>query len=56
MFKNLLDYVERQLHTGRDVGEITGEGGKWWRILLRHSATSRKVAGSIPIGALGIFH
>ena len=28
----------------------------WWRSWLRHSVTSRKVAGSIPDGVIGIFH
>ena len=28
----------------------------WWRSWLRHCATSRKVAGSIPDGVIGIFH
>jgi len=27
-----------------------------WRSWLRHCATSRKVAGSIPDGVTGIFH
>jgi hypothetical protein len=27
-----------------------------WRSWLRHCATSRKVAGSIPYGLIGIFH
>ena len=27
-----------------------------WRSWLRHCATSRKVAGSIPDGIIGIFH
>ena len=27
-----------------------------WRSWLRHSATSRKVAGSIPVGVIGIFY
>jgi hypothetical protein len=27
-----------------------------WRIWLRHYATNRKVAGSIPDGAIGRFH
>ena len=27
----------------------------WWRSWLRHCATSRKVAGSIPDGVTGIF-
>ena len=30
--------------------------GTWWRSWLRHCATSRKVAGSIPDGVAGIFH
>jgi len=28
----------------------------WWCSLLRHCATSRKFAGSIPDGVIGIFH
>ena len=31
-------------------------GGTLWRSWLRHCATSRKVAGSIPDGFIGIFH
>ena len=31
-------------------------GGKQCRSLLRHCATSRKGAGSIPGGVTGIFH
>jgi len=31
-------------------------GGTRWRSWLRHCATSRKVAGSIPNGVIGIFH
>ena len=31
-------------------------GGTRWRSWLRHCATSRKVAGSIPDGVTGIFH
>jgi len=30
-------------------------GGTRWRSWLRHCATSRKVAGSIPDGVTGIF-
>ena len=30
--------------------------GTWWRSWLRHCAPSRKVAGSIPDGVIGIFH
>ena len=32
------------------------QGGTRWRSLLRHCATSRKVAGSIPDGVIVIFH
>jgi hypothetical protein len=28
----------------------------WWRSCLRHCATNRKIAGSIPDGVIGIFH
>ena len=31
-------------------------GGTRWRSWLRHCATSRKVAGSIPDGVIGFFH
>ena len=30
--------------------------GTWWRSWLRHCATSRKVAGSIPDVVIGIFY
>jgi hypothetical protein len=32
------------------------QGGTRWRSWLRHCTTSRKVAGSIPDGAIGVFH
>ena len=36
--------------------ETTGQnGGTRWRSRLSHCATSRKVAGSIPDGVIGIF-
>ena len=35
---------------------LDGSGCTWSRIWLRHCATSRKVAGSIPDGVFGIFH
>jgi hypothetical protein len=31
-------------------------GGTRWRSLLRHCATGRKVAGTIPFGVITIFH
>ena len=38
--------------------QMTGKQsmGMWWRNLLGHCATSRKVAGSIPDGIIGMFH
>jgi hypothetical protein len=35
---------------------ITSSLQQRWRSWLRHCATSRKVAGSIPDGVIGIFH
>ena len=40
-------YMGHQLHV---------QGGTPWRSWLRHCATSRKVAGLIPIGVTGYFH
>ena len=37
-------------------GLFTERGGTRWRSWLRHWVTSRKVAGSIPDGVVGIFH
>ena len=34
----------------------TAAVGTRWRTWLRHCATSRKVAGSVPYGVIGIFH
>ena len=39
------------------VAYLVCEGARcWWRSWLRHCATSRKVAGSIPDVVIGIFH
>ena len=38
-----------------DLCNTTG-GHSWWCSWLRHCATNRKVAGSIPDGVTGIFH
>ena len=35
---------------------VGGEELTLWRSQLRHCATSRKVAGSIPDGVIGNFH
>jgi hypothetical protein len=37
-------------------GSVTWGRGARWRSWLSHCATSRKVAGSIPDGVIGIFH
>ena len=39
-----------------EVHLYVGMRGTGWRSLLRHCATSWKVAGSIPVGVIGIFH
>jgi hypothetical protein len=43
---------------GMDLTNIILNRGArcWWRSWLRHCATSRKVAGSIPDSLIGIFH
>jgi hypothetical protein len=38
------------------VAVIQNVGGTRWRSWLRHSTTSRKIAGSIPDGVIGSFH
>jgi hypothetical protein len=43
------------LTTEKNLGTHGTEGTRW-RGWLRHCATSRKVAGSIPDGVIGIFH
>jgi hypothetical protein len=40
---------------GTTLSCILSEGGTRWRNWMRHCATSRKVAGSIPNGDTGIF-
>ena len=54
MSSNDLKDTERNVRTFKIV---QGEGGgTQWRSWLRHCATGRKVAGSIPDGVIGIFH
>jgi len=38
------------------IGLGMGGGGTRWHSWLRHCATTRNVAGSIPDGVIGIFH
>jgi len=39
-----------------NVVDLSYDGGTRWRSWLKHCATSRKVADSIPDGVNGIFH
>ena len=41
---------------GLDLCQVHNVRGARWRTWLRHCATSRKIAGSIPDGVIGIFH
>ena len=43
-------------HDRISVGYLSICGGTQWRSRLRHCATSRKVAGSIPDSIIGIFY
>jgi len=38
------------------AGSVQLYGGTQWRSRMRHCATSRKVAGSIPDGVIGVFY
>ena len=53
-------HLEIQMITNSLMGQFSHElwlsRGTWWRSWLRHCATSRKVAGSIPDGVIEIFH
>jgi len=54
---NNLEYQIRNkscdFHRKRNIDRGHAAGARSW---LRHCATSRKVAGSIPGGVIGIFH
>jgi hypothetical protein len=43
-------------YLGAQCSVFQYSGGTRWRSRLRHCATNRKVAGSIPDGTIGIFH
>jgi hypothetical protein len=49
----VLDSQHRRNNFGRLKPVV---GATWWRSWLRHSAASRKVAGSILDGVIKIFH
>ena len=49
----LVGYSLYKLHK---MGNNERPGGTRWGSLLRHCATRRKVAGSIPDDVIGIFH
>jgi hypothetical protein len=52
--KNIVVYIIEMRSTNMNF-TVTMWGTRW-RSWLRHCATSRKVAGSIPDGITGIFH
>jgi len=55
----VLEYISKKCTTcdKNYVSYSTLLGARcWWRSWLRHCATSRKVAGSIPDDVIGIFH
>jgi len=48
--------IKLRLTKAHFVGLFYTKGGTRWRSWLRHCATSRKVAGSIPDGVVRFFH
>ena len=54
---HVLRHKQEQLQYGHKMRCYqSGNWGTWWHICFRHCTTSRKVAGSIPDGVIGIFH
>jgi hypothetical protein len=51
-----LQLVFCKLYSKYFLSGTTYSGVTRWRSWLRHCATSRNVAGSIPGGVIGIFH
>jgi hypothetical protein len=54
-FENLSRKFKFRYYVTRELSAL-GEDVSRWRSWLRHWATSRKVAGSISSGVIGIFH
>jgi len=55
--KLLIPHKEQTLYVLQRLIAMYGKNrGTRWRSWLRHCATSRKVAGSIPDVVIGIFH
>jgi hypothetical protein len=53
----LCEFVNVNFSNNRPIfTKYSIQGGTRWRVWLRHCATSRKVAGSIPDGVIRIFH
>jgi hypothetical protein len=50
-----LEIIDRNPKDLTDLCTVHSSGGTGWRSWLRHCATSRKVAVSIPDGVIGIF-
>ena len=51
-----IQYLPSKEEEQKYGGFVEGYGGTRWHSWLGHCATSRKVAGSIPDGAIGILH
>jgi hypothetical protein len=54
--KNLSSIKRFYCFSSKFISKYSTSLGTLWRNWLRHCATSRKVAGSIPDGVTGIFH
>ena len=52
----LRQILTKKVHVAIKLTHNGDVRGTRWRSWLRHCATSRKVAGSIPGGVIGIFH
>ena len=52
ILQKLLHYYQQEHPNTKHYSHIC----MWWHSWLRHCATRQKVAGSIPEGAIGIFH
>jgi hypothetical protein len=54
VFKHAVYKITTILNNSKNA--LLWSGGTRWHIWLRHCATNRKVAGSIPDSVNGIFH
>jgi len=54
--KNWDSHKFEELHRSLFFQSLSVQHNTRWRSLVRHCASSRKLAGSIPDGVIGIFH